>query len=385
MKSSAVISKRNFVVKGLLCLLIIVFAYFVYWFNAATAKVPLINTEGRSFERATVVEVIRDNLAEDGNRYGSQQVKVRLESGPLQGMTVNATSPDGMLFGAACQPGLKVITITSVNGTDSVVTVYSRDRQWTVIGFSLFFILLISAVGGKSGVKSAAGLVFSFIMIFYLLLPMIYRGFSPFGSAILISFITTVVTVGLIGGWTAKTLAAILGTLGGVVIAGISAWIFGFCADINGYNVSEIENLLFVAQAAPIKLGQLLFAGILISALGAVMDIAMSIASAVNEIFEKNPATPAADLFHSGMTIGRDTMGTMCSTLILAFTGGSLGLLVLDYSYNLPYLQLINSYNTGIEIMQGVSGTIGIILTVPLVSFLAAMIIPKWHGLSRQQ
>ena len=80
------------------------------------------------------------------------------------------------------------------------------------------------------------------------------------------------------------------------------------------------------------------------------------------------------------MTIGRDTMGTMCNTLILAFTGSSLGLLILNYAYDLPYLQLINSYNVGIEIMQGLSGTIGIIMTVPLVSMLSAIINPKRHG-----
>lgn len=374
------ISKNELVAKGIVCLLAMVFALFLYWFNHTTEKVPLINTAGRTFEKATVVEIVTDNLAEDGNRYGNQQVRLQMNTGPNKGKIVDAVSPDGMLFGTACRPGMNVITISSVNGNAAVTTVYSRDREWAVFGFLFIFLLLLAIIGGKSGIKSVLGLIFTFVCIFYLMLPMIYRGISPFLSAIIVSFVTTFVTLYLIGGWTAKTVCAVTGSLGGVIIAGISAWLFGLCADINGYNVGEIENLLFIAQNAPVHIGELLFAGILISALGAVMDISMSIASAVNEIYDKKPDATVAELFNSGMTIGHDTMGTMCNTLILAFTGSSLGLLILNYSYDLPYLQLINSYNTGIEIMQGISGTIGIIITVPLVSLLSSIIIPKWHN-----
>ncbi|CUH96816.1 hypothetical protein P22_2927 [Propionispora sp. 2/2-37] len=379
MQAISRIGKKELFTKTMVCLLTIVLALFLHWFNHTTEKVSLVNTAGRTFEKATVVEIVTDNLAEDGNRYGNQQVRLQMATGPNKGKIVDAVSPDGMLFGTACRPGMSVITISSVNGDASVTTVYSRDREWVVFGFLLIFLLLLALIGGKSGIKSALGLIFTFVCIFYLLLPMIYRGISPFLSAITVSFITTFVTLYLIGGWTGKTVCAVTGSLGGVLIAGISAWLFGLCAGINGYNVGEIENLLFLAQNTPVRIGELLFAGILISALGAVMDISMSIASAVNEIYDKKPDATVAELFASGMTIGRDTMGTMCNTLILAFTGSSLGLLMLNYSYDLPYLQLINSYNIGIEIMQGISGTIGIILTVPLVSFLSSMIIPKWH------
>lgn len=380
MQANTKTSKNELALRGIICVTAIVFSLFLYWFNTNTVKNALINTTGRSFEKATVVEIIKDNLAEDGNRYGNQQVSLKMNTGVDKGKTVVATSPDGMLFGAVCRPGMDVITISSVNGNDSVVTVYSRDREWVVLGFAIIFLLLLSWIGGRSGIKSALGLIFTFVCIFYLMIPMIYRGVSPFFAAVIVVFITTLVTMFLIGGWTAKTACAVAGTLGGVVMAGISAWLFSICADINGYNVGEIENLLFIAQNTPVRIGELLFAGILISALGAVMDISISIASAVNEICEKKPDAATAELFHSGMTIGRDTMGTMCNTLILAFTGSSLGLLILNYAYDLPYLQLINSYNVGIEIMQGLSGTIGIIMTVPLVSMLSAIIIPKWHG-----
>ena len=297
MPSNSLVGKHELVIRVVICLVAVLFSLFIYWFNNNTVKIPLVNTTGRSFEKATVVEIVKDNLAEDGNRYGNQQVKLQMTSGTNKGKIVDATSPNGMLFGATCRPGMAVITISSVNGNDSVVTVYSPDREWVVFGFAFIFLLLISIIGGRSGIKSALGLIFTFVCIFYLMIPMIYRGVSPFLSAIVVSFITTLVTIYLIGGWTAKTVCAVAGTLGGVVIAGLSAWIFGICANINGYNVGEIENLLFIAQNTPVHIGELLFAGILISALGAVMDISMSIASAVNEIYQKKPDATTAELF----------------------------------------------------------------------------------------
>jgi Predicted multitransmembrane protein len=102
------------------------------------------------------------------------------------------------------------------------------------------------------------------------------------------------------------------------------------------------------------------------------MDIAMDVSSAVHELHINNSQMAAKELFHCGMNVGRDVMGTMSATLILAFFGGSLGIWVMDYVYDLPYLQLINSNSIGIEIMQSVAGSFGIILTVPLSAAFSA-------------
>ena len=108
--------------------------------------------------------------------------------------------------------------------------------------------------------------------------------------------------------------------------------------------------------------------------LGAVMDVAMSIASAIAEIHVQNPALSRRALFRAGMHVGRDMMGTDSNTLILAFAGGSISMLVLDYAYNLPYRQIINSNNIGIAIMQGLSGSFGIVLAVPVTVALAVLL-----------
>ena len=110
--------------------------------------------------------------------------------------------------------------------------------------------------------------------------------------------------------------------------------------------------------------------------LGAVMDVAMSIGSAIGEIHAQNPAISRRDLFRAGIHVGRDMMGTDSNTLSLAFAGGSVSMLLLDYAYDLPYLQIINMYDIGIEILQGISGTLGVILTVPFVSLISAFWMP---------
>lgn len=268
----------------------------------------------------------------------------------------------------------------SVSGSSKNVSVYSKDRIVAVAAFVGIFLLLICIIGGKNGVKSVVGLVFTFVSIFMIYIPLIYRGFSPFWAAVIITIITTIVTMYLISGFTVKTICAIAGTVTGVLLAGLSAWLFGKVADIDGYNVSNIETLSYVGQITNIQIGGLLFSGILIASLGAVMDVAMSVSSAICEIHDKAPQLGCFELFKSGMNVGRDMMGTMSNTLILAFVGSAVSELVINYAYNLPFRQIINSYNIGIEIMQGVSGSIGVILTVPAVAVVTAWLLTHRHG-----
>ena len=342
-----------------------------------TDKEPIVTTLGYSYENAKVIEVVEDNLSPDGVRVGYQMLKVQLTSGEYKGEIVNATSAEGNLFGAVCKKGDSVVVHMSVSGDSKNVSVYSKDRIVAVAAFVGIFLLLICVIGGKNGVKSVIGLVFTFVAIFMIYIPLIYRGFSPFWAAVIITIITTIVTMYLISGIAVKTLCAILGTVIGVLLAGLSAWLFGRVADIDGYNVSNIETLAYVGQITNIQIGGLLFSGILIASLGAVMDVAMSVSSAISEIHDKAPQLGCLELFKSGMKVGRDMMGTMSNTLILAFVGSAVSELVINYAYNLPFRQIINSYNIGIEIMQGVSGSIGVILTVPAVAVVTAWMLTR--------
>ena len=211
------------------------------------------------------------------------------------------------------------------------------------------FVAIVVAVGGRKGISSILSLVFTMLCIFFIFLPMIYKGISPILAAVLVVAFTTVVTMCMVDGITKKSVAAMLGTIIGVVFSGAFALIFGQVTSITGYNVSDIENLVYVGEMTDIKIGELLFAGILIASLGAVMDVGMSIASTLNELKEQNPQMMLKELFQSGMNVGRDMMGTMTNTLILAFTGGSINTLVFIFAYNYEYQQVINMYSVAVS------------------------------------
>lgn len=372
--------KKQVVVKAVVVVICIATFIFAADRLRVTDKEPIVTTLGYSYENARVIEVVEDNLSPDGIRVGYQRLKVQLTSGEYRGEVVDATSAEGKLFGAVCEKGDSVVVHMSVSGSSKNVSVYSKDRIVAVAAFVGIFLLLICIIGGKNGVKSVVGLVFTFVSIFMIYIPLIYRGFSPFWAAVIITIITTIVTMYLISGFTVKTICAIAGTVTGVLLAGLSAWLFGKVADIDGYNVSNIETLSYVGQITNIRIGGLLFSGILIASLGAVMDVAMSVSSAMCEIHDKAPQLGCFELFKSGMNVGRDMMGTMSNTLILAFVGSAVSELVINYAYNLPFRQIINSYNIGIEIMQGVSGSIGVILTVPAVAVVTAWLLTHRHG-----
>lgn len=340
-------------------------------------KEELVSAKSQEFDKAVVTEIITDNLQENGSRIGNQEIKVRFLSGRRKGQEAEAVSTNGSLYGATCYVGLKVITLTNQSGDVAITSVYSRNREPYIVGFVFFFFLLLYLVGGKNGIKAVVGLIITFLMVAFFLFPAVYRGMSPVYAAVLTVILVTVLSIFILTGYSRKTYAAILGTVSGVIISGLAAWIFGQVAGISGYNVSNIDTLVSVANSTNIKVGDLLFAGILISSLGAVMDVGLSIASTITEIHHVTPELGWKELFHSGMNVGKDMMGTMSNTLILAFAGGSLSELVLDYAYNLPYLQMVNSYTIGIEIMQGIAGSIGIILTVPLVSLFASILTAK--------
>ena len=357
-------------------LLVCGFAVFVIKLNQVE-KTELVVRTGQTFEKAKVVKILQDNLEENGTRVGEQKVRVRMLTGVRKGEELDITSSSGYLFGAACKPGMKVIVMQSVAGDSTVASVYTQDREGVIYIFALIYLLVLCLIGGKQGIKGCLGLVFTFFCVIFVYLPLVYLKYSPFWTAVFVCFITTLVTMYLIGGPTRKTCAATLGTLVGVILAGVSAWCFSKASGISGYNVSDIETLMTLWNTNRIQVGGLLFSGLLISCLGAVMDVVMSISSAIDEIYRQNLSLSRKELFKAGLRVGRDMMGTDSNTLILVFAGSCVSTLLLDYSYNLPYQQIINSNNIGIAIMQGLAGSFGIVLSVPFTVLICTILFHK--------
>lgn len=374
---------RKKVVRYLIYLLFVcVFAVFVFKLNQVE-KTELVVRTGQTFEKAEVTEILQDNLNSNGTRVGEQKVRVKMLTGARKGEKLDVTSSSGYLFGAACTVGMKVVVMQSVAGEATIASVYSQDREWVIYIFALLYLLALCVIGGKQGIKGCLGLIFTFFCVIFVYLPLVYLRFSPFWAAVFICFLTTLVTMYLIGGPTKKTCAATLGTLAGVVLAGLSAWCFSKASGISGYNVSDIETLMTLWNTNRIQIGGLLFSGLLISCLGAVMDVAMSISSAIDEIYKQNTSLTRKELFKAGMRVGRDMMGTDSNTLILAFAGSSVSTLLLDYAYDLPYQQIINSNNIGIAIMQGLAGSFGIVLSVPLTVLICTVLFHKNEAVSQ--
>ena len=368
------ICSRSRLIYLLILILVIALSIVAAWQLRKVQKTELTNTRGHSFEKAVVTEVLRDNVQQDGSRVGEQRVRVRLSSGSHKGEEIETSSPSGYLFGAPCVKGMKVIIMQSVAGDTLVTSVYAQDRGSVILIFALLYLLVLCWIGGEQGLRGALGLIYTVAAIFFLFIPLVYLGYSPFWMAVLVCLLTTFVSMTLIGGFSRKTLAATLGTSAGVIIAGLVAMAFSLFSGISGWNVSNIEHLMTLWYTENIRVGDLLFAGLLISALGAVMDVAMSISSTMQEILQQRPDISRKELIKAGFRVGRDMMGTDSNTLILAFAGGSVSVLLLNYAYQLPLLQIINSNNIGIAVMQGLAGSFGVALSVPSTVLLAALI-----------
>lgn len=378
--SAACPTRRSRIAVAVFAILLVAFAGFLVWLNAGIDRVPLRPTGGSEFEKATVDEVISSDvsLSDSGEMQGNQTVLLTIASGQYAGQQAKATSPYSNNSGAFCSPGLKVIVLVNQGQDGSLVaTVYNYDRGivlWALVGL---FLVLLCVAGGRSGTLSALGLAFTFACIFFLYLPMVYSGASLFWTAVLVVVLVTIVGMYLIGGWSAKTFCSIVATVVGVLVAGLVASVFGSLGHISGLNVSEIETLSYVGQNSKLDVSGLLFSGILISSLGAVMDISMSVTSHECELHAANQALSMRELFKSGMTVGRDMMGTMTHTLILAFAGGAVNTLVIIYAYAMPYFEYWNEYAIGIEILRGLSGSIGIIVSVPCAALITAFCLSR--------
>lgn len=346
-------------------------------FNQSIVRTPLLADDKTEFAKAVVVESVNENL-QAGAKVDvgdNQKVTLLIKSGTYKGQTVKGTSLNGYLYGADCKEGTKVIVNISGYGDTVSASVYNYDREFEIGVLICVFLGLMWLVGGKKGINSILALVFTFVVVVMMYIPLMYIGCSPFVAATISVALIILITFLLITDLEMKSIAAMAGTLCGVVVAGVIALIFGKAAHVTGVNVSEIENLIYIGQNSKLDIGGMLFSGILIASLGAVMDVAMSVATSLNEIKRNRPDIPKKEMFQSGIHIGRDMIGTMSNTLILAYVGGSLNLIMIIYAYNYQMHQVMNMYSIAIELMRGIAGTMGIILTVPFTSFIATMLL----------
>ena len=319
----------------------------------------------------------RDNG--NGGKETVQNVKVKILNGDKKDEKFEATyvmtyDLDNKIVGYKLREGnIVFVEITEQNG-EVKVTVQDVVRQNYLFGLILFFFASIIFVGKKKGVKAIIGLIITLLAIFFVLIATIFKGYNPIIVSIGTCFLITILTFAVIGGWNKKSISAALGTIGGVVFAGIIATVVGYLAQLSGAGKEEAIMLSIASKNVVFNFRELLFAEIIVSALGACMDVGMSIASSLDELKTKKPDMTGKELFKSGMNIGGDMIGTMTNTLILSFTGSSLLLVLLYMSSSVNALDVINIEAIATESVCALSGSTGIVYTVPITAAIYSFI-----------
>lgn len=337
------------------------------------------------YEKAEILDVVSSDLQKDSKipdlAVGTQQLKVKIKTGAYAGEIFHIPNPITRLYNVVGEVNQRIIVRMVMDGSSiQNITVFNYSRGPVLVGLVVIFLLAIVICGRKKGLMAVLSLCFTAVSIGFYLLPQIFKGGNPIVHSILMISVITVVNLLLVSDWSAKTMAAIAGTITGVLISGSIAYLAGKLVHLSGFTMDEAEELIYLAGDLGIRAKGLMFSAILIASLGAVMDVAMSIASAVFEFLAINPKMTRKDLWNSGMNVGRDVMGTMSNTLILAFAGGSLNIMILIVAYQMSARQIINLDVIGTEMILGLSGSIGVILTVPVTAFMAAVIAKKSHN-----
>ncbi|WP_352418420.1 YibE/F family protein [Proteiniborus sp.] len=339
------------------------------------------------FARGKVIEVLSDLQGTNEKKSSefsidTQVIKVRVTSGKYKNgeFIIENHVSGNPVFDIIVKKGDSVLLDIEEdeNGVPTIaISDFTRDKYSAVL--LIIFVGLLILIGGIKGVKSVISLTITAAVVMKIMLPLILSGYNPIWVAILSAIIITSITFIIIAGVNIKSFSAIIGTIGGVVTAGILAYIVGSLVKLTGLSSEEANMLMFIPQQISFDYRGLLFAGIIIGTLGAVMDIGMSIASAMYEMKKLNPEIPPSKLIASGLNIGKDVMGTMSNTLILAYTGSSVPLLLLFMAYETPLIKIINLDMITTEIVRALVGSIGLIVAIPITAMATGVVLKYNH------
>lgn len=368
-------------------------------YKITTSKYPLIGEPDYAVERAVVVS-IEKQVNEDGDvhREGEDPCLcdedhslertslifiARIISGKNDGTDVKGVQVDDRftpLNEKKVAIGDQILLFNVHNGTYGTEWVFGAYyRQSKLIMLALIFFMLIILLGGMQGVKTLISLVITCCAVFFVFVPSILSGYNIYIGTALTCFFTITTTLIITNGTGIKTTSTILGCIFGVIVAAIFAAWFNKTLGLSGYTRSESIALTMLDVPVAINLNAIIFAGIVIGALGAVMDVAMDIASSMYEIKSHVPDISPGELFKSGITIGRDIMGTMANTLVLAYIGSSLSTVLILIVSAQSVTELMNREMIVVEVLQALIGSTAILLTIPLTAAVSALLFTEMN------
>lgn len=372
--------KKISLITGIALLLLIAFT--------GCAEKPKATVEADIYP-GRILKITKDELSERDTSGGAyeqriQEAEVKLLKGPYKGQTITVINTMDQMLAYDIElienRRIYVMMTYKEDGTIDFGQVYRYQRDIYLYILVACFLALMILVGGWEGIRTLITLVLTLVGVYYMLIG-IAKGGDPIFLSIVVSVVVAVVTMFLVAGFNKKAVAAMTGTLGGVFIAGIVAIIISHQAVLTGLGTQEAQMLMFSQRDVTFDFSKILFASILLGTLGATMDVCISISSAINEINEANPFMAKMDLFRAGMNIGRDIMGTMANTLILAYVGTSIFLILVFFMNGIPYFDIINMDAVATEIVRAIGGTIGLILCIPLTAYVATVLEKRGSGI----
>ena len=374
-----IIHSPRFGQRILAILVLLVTAVLALWPTPSVSFQSLVS-DTVSYLPGTVLEVVEEKLTpsdlKGGPQLGEQTLTIELRDGSQITLTNYLTNTHNIL----AREGMRVVVcVDAPDNVEPYYTLYQYDRSVGLGVVVAIFLLLMLLVGGEKGFYATLALAFSLVFLLKITVPVIYSGGSPILAGLAMVLVSTAVTVFLIYGLSPRGVLGIGVVLAGEFVACGLFLLFSLLLHLSGFKSSDAENLLVAAQNTGLNISTVLFAATMIASLGAVMDVAVSLLSALWEVRLADPDITGRGLWRAGLRMGRDMIGTMSNTLIFAFAGGSLTTLLVLMTYGTDPVQLLHSDYIALEMAHGLCGTCAVILTVPLASLVSAAVYPKWR------
>ena len=312
-------------------------------------------------------------------RSGEQRCTLELLDGAFAGQTVTGVN---MLNGSLEQdklyaPGDKAMVVVSHDG-DTITNVTMSDHYrlgWEALLAALFALFLI-LFAGRTGVRAIASFALTVLTLWKILVPLYLKGFNPIWVGLVITLFLTILIIALVYGFDRRCAAAVSGACLGILVTCVLGIAFTNLFQIHGAVMAYSESLLY-AGYQHLNLTQIFMASIFIGASGAVMDLSVDITSAVYEVVEKRPDISRWEAARSGMNVGRAAMGTMTTTLLLAYSGGYVALLMVFMAQGTPVDNILNYKYVASEIIHTVVGSFGLVTVAPFTALTSGFLLAK--------
>lgn len=309
-------------------------------------------------------------------KHGEQSVKLRILNGKFKGREVIGVNRliGKLEMDKIFRKGDKAFVVIDYSG-DKINFVNVIDHYRINIEIALFvaFVFLLVAFAGWTGVKAVLSFVLTVLMIWKVLIPLFLKGYHPIILSLLAVSIMTAAIIFLVAGVNKKSYAAILGSLSGSFLTCILAIVFGRIFKIHGTILPFSESLLYSGYLH-LNLTDIFIAGIFIASAGALMDLAIDISASVYEIVQKKPEISTREAILSGFSIGRAVMGTMTTTLLLAYSGGYIALLMVFMAQGTPITNILNLKYVSAEILHTIVGSFGLVTVAPFTAIMAGIL-----------